>query len=455
EAVGWTTYRGDAARSGFSKAPVSETLAPAWTAELGGRLSALTEADGRLYVARVDAHELVALDSATGRTLWTFTAGGRIDSPPTLWRGRAIFGSADGRVYCLRASDGALAWRYRAVPRDLRHMAHEQLESVWPVPGNVLVDDGVAHLVAGRSAFLDGGLRYLRLDAKTGRRLSEAVLDDKDPETGGDLQDRIKILQMPVGLADILSSDGRTVFLRSQKFTKEGERLGLGPVSGDAAENAADQKGTDAHVFAPFGFLDDTWFHRSYWVFGRSFSGGHNGFFQAAKNAPAGEILVHDGEKVFGYGRKPQYLKWTTPMERQLFAAVKDAEVVKAKGGGPLGKGVLQHPAFLWTADIPIFARAMALSGSTLLVAGPPDFIEEEKAFEALGRKDEATKRRLAEQDAALEGARGAVMRLVSAADGRPLAELRLPSPPVWDGLAVSAGRVFLAGLDGTIRSFK
>ncbi len=447
-AAGWTTYRGDAARSGFTKEDVPAALAPAWETKLGGRLSSVTVADGRLFVARVDEHQVLALDAATGKTLWSFTAGARVDSPPTLWKGRAVFGSMDGWVTSVRASDGALAWRYRAAPAERRHMALEQLESVWPVHGSALVEKDVVHVVAGRSAFMDGGLRYVRLDAKTGRRLGETVLDDKDPETGGNLQERVKILQMPVGLADILSSDGKQVFLRSQKFSLEGERLGLGPVSGDAAANSADQKGTDAPVFAPFGYLDDTWFHRSYWVYGRAFSGGHNGFFQAAKFTPAGQILVHDGEAVYGYGRKPQYLKWTTPMEHQLFAAGKEAEVVKKPGAGPKRPG-LQHPKFAWTQDVPVFVRAMALAGKTLLIAGPPDLIDEEKAFAALGRKDEPTRKRLAEQDAALEGS--SLLRAVSTADGKTLFEAKLAAPPVFDGMAAASGRVYVSLLDGRV----
>jgi hypothetical protein len=451
-AGGWPTYRGDGARSGSTKEPAPASLAPAWETKLGGRLSSVTVADGRLFVAKVDEHQVLALDASSGKTLWTFTAGARVDSPPTLWKGRAIFGSMDGWVYALRASDGALAWRYRAAPVDRRHMALEQLESVWPVHGSALVEKDAVHVVAGRSAFMDGGLRYVRLDAKTGRKLGETVLDDKDPESGGNLQERVKILQMPVGLADILSSDGKQVFLRSQKFSLEGERLGIGPVSGDAIANSADQKGTDAHVFAPFGYLDDTWFHRSYWVYGRSFSGGHNGFFQAAKFTPAGQILVHDDERVFGYGRKPQYLKWTTPMEHQLFGAGKEAEVVKKPGQGPQ-RPALQHPQFTWTQDVPVFVRAMALAEKTLLIAGPPDLIDEEQAFAALGKKDEPTRKRLAEQDAALSGT--SILRAVSTADGKTLSEAKLAAPPVFDGMASAAGRVFVALLDGRVVCLK
>ncbi|HLF94278.1 MAG TPA: PQQ-binding-like beta-propeller repeat protein, partial [Planctomycetota bacterium] len=338
-----------------------------------------------------------------------------------------------------------------AAPHDLRHMAMEQLESVWPVHGSALVEKDVVHVVAGRSAFLDGGIHYVRLDGRTGRRLGGLVLDDKDPETGKDLQDRIKTLQMPVGLADILSSDGKQVFLRSQKFSLEGERLGIGPNSGVAPEQAAVQKGTDAHVFAPFGYLDDTWFHRSYWVFGRSFAGGHNGFFQAAKFTPAGEILAHDEKTVYGYGRKPQYLKWTTPMERQLFAADKEAETVKGPARPQNAQGPFQHPKFTWTGDVPFLVRAMALAGPVLFIAGPPDLIDEEAAFQGLAKKDEGTKKMLAEQDAALAGAKGAILRAVSAADGKTLAELKLDALPGWDGLAAAGGRLYVATTDGRV----
>jgi hypothetical protein len=83
------------------------------------------------------------------------------------------------------------------------------------------------------------------------------------------------------------------------------------------------------------GFLDDTWFHRSYWVYGRSFAGGHNGYYQAGKYTPSGRILVADKSRVYGFGRKPQYLKWTTTMEHQLFSANKQAAEQALAEGEP------------------------------------------------------------------------------------------------------------------------
>jgi outer membrane protein assembly factor BamB len=331
----WPTYRHDSGRSGSTTSKVSTKLQPAWEAKLGGKLSSVAIADGRLYVAQVDQHTLHALDAASGRRLWSFTTGGRVDSPPTVDQGRVLFGSADGWVYCLRATDGALAWKFRAAPYDLRLTAFEQIESVWPVHGSVLVKDEDVYFVAGRSNFLDGGLRFIRLKADTGEKISESLIDERDPATGENIQERLQVLQMPVGLPDVLSSDGKSIYMRSQQFDLDGKRLGMGPFSGQAPVHGAVQKGETAHLFAPMGFLDDTWFHRSYWVYGRSFAGGHNGYYQAGKYTPSGRILVADESNVYGFGRKPQYLRWTTTMEHQLFSANRKAADQALAEGAP------------------------------------------------------------------------------------------------------------------------
>jgi outer membrane protein assembly factor BamB len=338
DALDWPTYRHDASRSGYTDQPLVSDLGKAWNLDLGGKLSAMSIANGKAYVSQVDAHTLYALDAATGKPVWHFIAGARVDSPPTLWQGRVLFGCMDGWVYCLRETDGALIWRFQAAPNSRQHGAFEQVESVWPVHGSVLEEKGVISLVSGRSCFLDGGLRFLRLDAATGKKLVEQLYDDKDPENPSrSLQERHKTLQMPVALNDILSSDGKVMYLRSQKINYEGVRVEIGPVSGNATEQGGAQKGEGRHLFAPMGFLDDTWFHRSYWVFGKNFAGGHSGYFQAGKYTPEGRILVNDDKNVYGYSRLPQYYKWTTTMEHQLFSASKEAPnvaVEKGEGGG-------------------------------------------------------------------------------------------------------------------------
>jgi hypothetical protein len=77
------------------------------------------------------------------------------------------------------------------------------------------------YCVAGRSMFLDGGLRLLILDAASGRKKSETILDDRDPGTGENLQIHVQGLDMPVALPDILSCDGRYVYCTPIAASKE------------------------------------------------------------------------------------------------------------------------------------------------------------------------------------------------------------------------------------------
>ena len=347
KSLDWPTYRHDAARSGRTKAAVPAKLKQAWKTDLGGKLSSVVVAGGKLFVASIDTHVVHALDAETGKKLWSYTAGGRVDSPPTIYQGMALFGSADGHVYCLRAADGELVWRFRAAPMDQRMMYFEQIESVWPVHGSVLVHNGVVSFTAGRNMYVDGGVWLYRLEPKTGKVLSTTHMNDRDPATGKSLQVNVKVLNMPVAATDILSSDAERLYMKSQVFDLSGKRGPVGPHSGEPAVQGWTQRGQGAHLFSPTGFLDGTWWHRTYWVFGRSFAGGHAGYSQAGKYAPAGRILVFDDTNVYGYGRKPQYYRWTTPLEHQLFSANKEAPDVPQPAGRRRGapRKVTRKPA--------------------------------------------------------------------------------------------------------------
>ena len=57
----------------------------------------------KVLVASIDTHTVHALNAESGESLWSYVAAGRVDTPPTLWQGRAIFGCRSGWVYCLRA----------------------------------------------------------------------------------------------------------------------------------------------------------------------------------------------------------------------------------------------------------------------------------------------------------------------------------------------------------------
>ena len=455
----WPTYRHDAARSGRASTTVPATLKRAWQTDIGGKLTSPVIADGKVFVASVDTHTIHAIDASSGKQLWHYTAGGRVDSPPTIYQGRVLFGSADGWVYCLRASDGDLVWRFCAASMDQRSIAFEQVESVWPVHGSVLVQNGVLYCVAGRSMFLDGGMRLWRLDPKSGRVLSQTVLNDREQETGKTLQDYVSWLNMPTALPDILSSDGRLIYMRSQPFNLDGTRPVLKEIprgeDADIGAPPATQHAELTHLFSPTGFLDDSWWHRSYWMYGSTFVGGWCGYYLAGEVAPAGRILVFDDSRVYGFGRKPRYYRWTVPIEHHLFAADK-GNATDAPGNKNANKNVSKRKFLVkhhWTKDLPLFARAMVLAGGTLFIAGPPDLINEQQVFTQIN--DPKVRQSLIDQAAALNGEKGAILMAVLTADGKQLAQYDLDSPPVFDGMAAARGCLFMSMTNGKVSCFR
>lgn len=454
----WPTYRHDPARTGRASTVLSAPLKPDWKASLGGRLSSPTVAGGMVLVAAIDKHTVYALDAASGERRWHFTAGGRVDSPPTFWRGRVYFGSADGSVYCLRASDGKLAWRFLAAPVDRRLASFDQLESVWPVHGSVLIQDGVLYSVAGRSMFLDGGLRLYRLEASNGRVLSVTTMDEKDPAGDGTIQDYARQQNMPVALPDILIYDDGLVYMRSQAFRSDGTRLPLEalPYAGNPERYSIPptQRLEHTHLFSPTGFLDDSYWHRTYWVYGSRFLGGWAGYSQAGRVTPSAKIMAVGESNVYGFGREPKYYRWTTPIEHHLFSAVKpevraestnaDAEAKKERHGS-----VVRN----WAIRLPMFVRAMLLADDRLFVAGPPDLVDEPQAMKRLA--DPKTQMLLEKQREAFRGSEGAGLWTISANTGERLAEQKLDAVPVFDGMAAAGPRLFLVDARGQVVAFQ
>jgi outer membrane protein assembly factor BamB len=195
---------------------------------------------------------------------------------------------------------------------------------------------------------------------------------------------------MPGSRADILAADQSHVYLRDAVFDKQGARLPEG----------------EPHLFTLTDFLDDTWPHRSYWVFGTkpSISTGCSG---RDKNLIYGRLIVFNESTIFGFGRKTVH--WSNHFQDgpyRVYAVGRD------DGTGQ------------WERSVPLEVRAMILADDVLFLAG----VRAKPGVGPTGRRE----------------SRPAVLMAVSATDGTELAQCPLDGSPVLDGMA-AAGRLYVA----------
>jgi outer membrane protein assembly factor BamB len=110
---------------------------------------------------------LRCLDARDGQTRWVYTTDGPVRFAPHVVGERVYFGSDDGCIYCLRASDGELLWKRRAAPGDYQVPSDGKMISLWPNRSGVIVQDGIVY--CGVGVFPSEGVYVCALDAETGR----------------------------------------------------------------------------------------------------------------------------------------------------------------------------------------------------------------------------------------------------------------------------------------------
>ena len=463
-------YRHDGRRSGETPCEVPGDLSTLWQVKLGGRLTPPVAAGGRLYVAEKDRHTVCALGADDGRLAWRFTAGARVDSPPTVYRGRVLFGCDDGYVYCLHASDGELAWRFRAAPEERLIIDEGRLASAWRVHGSVLVQDGFAYFAAGRSTFLDGGLYLYGLKATTG----EVVHEGRAHTLAATRTDAVGKPFLPAfhiegARSDILVAQGGHIYLNQLKFSPELKQIKTPYVPRDrkdttaamdvtgkpyVAENPYLKKGFNSaaalgvsrghmgdqhvglHVFTTGGFLEDSWFNRTFWMYAKTWPG-----FQLAHIAPkTGQLLAVSKTTTFAVQAYPDrnvHSPMFTPGSKGylLIADANDNEPMMdyRSWHRDKGMGFTRAKGPQWHQWVPIRMRAMVAAGKTLFVAGAPDRVDPKNPL------------------APFDGRTGALLRAFSADKGAKLAEYTLPNEPVFDGLIAAGGRLYVLMRNGSV----
>jgi hypothetical protein len=202
------------------------------------------------------------------------------------------------------------------------------------------------------------------------------------------------------------------------------------------------------HVHNTAGYLDDTWAHRTYWYYGTKMRSGYGGWAAAGKSSFSGRLMVRDEHNVYGYGREAldndfraaPALGYYGRRDIHLYAGMTSppgdaaaSKRAKGKAAGKLG--------YLWSHDCDLHVRAMALANDKIFVAGTRDIL----------RTESMTRERIAQQASLLESNNEQHFRIHSKQDGTRLAEFQLDAKPVFDGMAVAHGCVFIASETGEL----
>ena len=424
----WPTYRFNPQRSCATPATGPSEFGVHWKIDIGGELTSPVVARGRLFFGATDRHAICAVDADSGEEGWSFTTGGPIDSPPTIYKGLVLCGSRDGWAYALNACNGNLVYRFRGAPVDRRIVAFDRLESPWPIHGSVLVTNGIAYLTAGRQSFVDGGIFVYALDPFSGRTLQETRvsspelqgIERKEYETQSPdfLVPLSRFYDMPpenLGtVSDILTADGGRIYMRNLRLdpsdisqpvsqarqtidAKFGRGVRQDPVSGP-------------QVVSDAGFLDGSGFNQVYWTY---------------RNSSRSKLLVFDDTTT--YGVRACDRKTRSRHDRHRF---------RPEQGYTLFAYNHKTNEEQWAVKVQVRVRAMVLAGDELYVAGTRDLADPEDPW------------------AHIEGRRGGVLCVYSASDGGKRKEIDLESPPVFNGMCVARERLYMSTIAGTVACY-
>ncbi len=440
----WPQLRGSALRSGVATTVLPAELKRTWTVRLGGALTQAVAAGDRVVAATVDAGIVHCLDAATGRIAWQYAAGSRVDSAPALYRGLVLFGSADGRVTCLRLSDGEVVWTFLAAPAHMNTVAFDQVESLWPVHGSVLVLNDVAYVSAGRSTWLDGGIDLYGLDPASGQVVCSTRWESRHPTIGeakaqqdakfvqrvsqnvADYRthlepDRSDAFSMRGGTkSDVLVSDGTNVFLHQAKFNAKLQR----------------QEDLTRHLFSTSSLLDGTENHRSHWVLGTgdfslvpvaySWIANGGGRRSPGMAVPRGLMMAFSGQAIWNVRRRGGKYTLQQMANTPFDLNEKPQPDFRKREPG-------ESDGVKWQQPLAVRPRAILKAGTHLILATAPATIPD------------------SDPAAAYEGRQGGMIWVANATDGAKLAEYLIPAPVRWDGLAAAHGRLFASLTDGTL----
>ena len=179
----WPMWRFDAGRTACSPEVLPPELQLQWTMQLEPRKQAWDDPlnldlmpydrvfepvviGGRMLIGFNDRDKVVAVDTKTGATQWTFFTDAPVRLPPVCGEGRVYFSSDDGHLYCVDAETGKLFWKFQGGPSPQKVIGNRRIISAWPARGGPVLKDGCVYFAGSIWPFM--GVFIYALDAETG-----------------------------------------------------------------------------------------------------------------------------------------------------------------------------------------------------------------------------------------------------------------------------------------------
>jgi outer membrane protein assembly factor BamB len=424
----WAEFRHDSERSGAALDKVEPKLKEAWKVKIGGKLSPVSISGNALYVAAVEKHELYSINKNTGKILWRYKTSGRIDSPPAIRGDYIVFGCRDGWIYCLNKA-GKLIWRFHGSPLQRFVGVFEQLESAWPVHGAIVIGQNkninkgkpVVYINAGRNSYLDSGIYLCGLDLKTGTLLYENLLNGTLDKKGNPVV--AKQWEIKGTKNDVLLSDGKKLYIKDYTYSL------------DCKKDTG--KGEPHLVATGLSILDDYRHHRSLWIIGCD-----TPYFPTYNYA--GELMSFVGDEIFSFrgqnGSRNGGNRAMSPYNVGRFTLDKsqflNQDYSSAKQFMASGKRKWSQRTFL-VCDAMTLTGGADLPNAVLFLAGAMNPKSPEQLDKVLNSKKISS------------------LQAWSAADGKVLAEYKLPAKVVYDGMAAAGDSLFMALENGEVMCMK
>ena len=347
----------------------------------------------------------------------------------------------------------------------------DRVESPWKVHGSPLILDGKVYFSAGRSTFVDGGIFLYALDPTSGKVLHSGRIDTwSRTRTGAEGKPFLPALHIEGTRSDLLVSEGGFLYMGQITLSPSLEIVET-PYRAPKSTNATGPfdfkknptyyfhgkkdlvtyprgartkvrrghmgaREAGRHLITTGGFLDGTYWHRIFWMYGETWPG----FNHANVASKSGQLLVIGPKKTYAVQcytertmNSPQFIPGKYGY--LLFADDNDNEPVldDKDWGRDKGIGFSRRKAPVWHQWVPVRIRAMTLAGKQLFVAGPPDKIDHKDPL------------------ATFENRGAAMLWVYDSESGKRTAEYDLKTIPVFDGMIAVPNRILMSMSDGSV----